>query len=734
MTAVDAERTATSSGPAHQPRDRRIPYIQSMESADCGAACLAMVLAFHGKRVRLHAIKEILNTSRDGLSALRILEAARWFNLRGRGVAVDVDNISRLSPGSILHWEFRHFVVFESVDQQGAMIVDPAVGRRHVSWEGLKKAFTGVAVVLEPDESFDPSGASGNRVWRHLRKILGHSGLLTRLLTISVLVQVLALAVPILTGVLVDRVVPREDYSLLLILSLGLGGMVGFGFLASVIRSHLILNLQTRLDLQMTLDFLDHLVELPYSFFQKRSSGDLIMRLNSNSTVREILTSGAMSVLLDGVLATFYLGLVIIGNLFLGITIMLLGALRIGLYVVSQSRFKRLASESLQAQADSQSYQVEMFNAIETLKASGAEHRAVERWTNLYVNTLNVNLKRGRLNALVEGLIGAFDTGSPLLILGLGGYLVLEKQLSLGTMLAMTALAGGFLRPLSALVQTALQLTVLRSYLDRIEDVLDTRPEQERAEVAPAGRLKGEIAVENLFFRYSPTNQDVIRGVSTHIKPGMHIGIVGRTGSGKSTLANLILGLYVPTGGRILFDGKEAKTLDARSVRRQLGIVTQHPYIFGDSIRANIALADPALSLEDVMESARDAQIHDEIMAMPLNYETKLVDAGISLSGGQRQRLAIARALVQRPAILLLDEATSALDSETELRLSRKLERLSCTRIVIAQRLSTIRNADLILVLENGRLVEEGSHKTLLDEGGVYWSLFRAQSGSSSSS
>ncbi|HYO54272.1 peptidase domain-containing ABC transporter [Archangium sp.] len=708
---------------------KRIPYIQQLDASDCGAACLAMVLAYHGKMVRLDELREMVGVSRDGSTALAILEAARWYGLRGRGVSLEVEDLDYLPPGSILHWEFRHFMVFERLGPGWVDVVDPALGRRRVPLDQFRRSFTGVALLLEPGDAFEPGKSQERPIRRYLRQLLFQSGLLPRILLTSMLVQLFALGLPALTGALTDRVVPRGDYRLLLVLCVAMGSLIAFQFLAALVRSYLLLHLRTELDARMTLGFVEHLVELPYVFFQRRSAGDLMNRLNSNSTIREMLTSGTLSGVLDGSLVIVYLLVLFIVNVPLGLLVLGLGMLQVGVFTWSWRRQSELMARHLEAEARSEAYQVEFLTGMETLKAMGGEHRAVDRWSGMFVDVLNVSLERGRLNAVVESLMSTLRLGAPLVILCFGAWQVLRGSLSLGGMLALNAVAVGFLGPLGSLVSTMMQLQLLGSYLDRLHDVLETPPEQPAGKARRAHTLTGRISLEKVSFRYGAQASLVTRDVSVDIQPGQLVAIVGRSGAGKSTLATLLLGMYLPSSGRILYDGADLTELDLRSVRQQVGIVLQSPALFSASIRSNITLADPSLPLENVVDAARLAQIHDEILGMPMGYESLLLDRGTSLSGGQRQRLALARALVRKPAILLLDEATSALDAITESKVHHALAALKCTRIVIAHRLSTVVGADLILTMEDGALVEAGTHEQLLAQGGVYAALVAAQLG-----
>jgi ATP-binding cassette, subfamily B, bacterial len=710
--------------------ERQIPVVAQDTTSDCGAACLTMVLGYYGKPLTLADVRQVTGSGRDGANAEALLTAARWFGLRGRGVRVDsIDALAALEPGAILHWRFSHFVVLERVRGDALHIIDPAVGRRIVSQQEARRSFTGVALLLEPAEDFEPTPAGARRrgLQRYRQPLLARSGTLVRVLVTSLLVQLFALAVPLLIGLLVDRVVPQHDVDLLVALAAGFAGLVGFNLLAVLIRSHLLLDLRTRLDAQLTLDFVHHLVALPYSFFQERSAGDLMLRMNSNATVREIVTAGALSTVLDGLLVSLYLVLLFIASPALGLLVLGLALLRIALLLVTRKRQKELMTRSLEAQSAAQNYQVQMLAGMETLKASASEERAVAHWSNLFVDTLNVSLDRGRLQAMTDAVLAALAMASPLAILLFGARQVFAGELTLGEMLALNALASGFLVPLTQLVTTAFQFQYLDSYLERIDDVMQTPREQEPGKGLAADRVRGAIRLENVSFRYGPAAPLVVRDVSVDIPRGSLVAVVGRSGAGKSTMADLLVGLYRPSDGRIVFDGFDLAELDLRSLRARIGVVPQHPYLFGLSIRANIALADPALPLSRVMDAARLAHIHEDIQSMPLAYDTLLADGGASLSGGQRQRLALARALVTRPSILLLDEATSALDAITENAIQQELAQLRCTRIVVAHRLSTIRNADLILVMHEGRVVERGTHGALASMGGTYADLIAQQ-------
>jgi ABC-type bacteriocin/lantibiotic exporter with double-glycine peptidase domain len=708
-------------------KSRKIPFVAQLTPTDCGAACLSAVLEFHGKETPIHAVRNLLGGGRNGVTAKQILLAARSYGFRARGVGVDLNTLQYLTAGSILHWELTHFVVFEKCDKKHLYIVDPAVGRRRLTLEEAGKALSGVAILLEPSETFTAVKAERKGRYKRYRDwILGVRGIWSRLLLTSVFLQLLALAVPGLMGALVDKVVPRSDRDLLALVAAGCVTMASFHFLSSFLRSRLLLHLRTHIETRMSLDFVEHLLALPYSFFQQRTTGDLMMRLSSQAAIRELLTTGALSALLDGSLVLVYFVLLLGAAPILAAVAAGLAVLQVTIVLFAGKRSTDLMTEGLASQARLEAYQVEMLGGIETLKSMGAGPRATSRWTDLYVDVLNTSLARGELDGTFQSLIGSLRFCGPIALLLTGAHLVLQGQLSLGIMLGLSALGAGFLDPVANLVSTAMKLTQLKSYMARLEDVLDAPVEPTRP-ASVQRSLSGRIDVRNLSFRYPSEQQNTLDDISFEIAPGECVAIVGASGSGKSTLARLLAGLYQPASGAVAYDGVDVAAIDLAHLRERLGIVTQDTRLFSGTLRDNVTLFEPSVPNESVQLACEQACLHSDIARMPMAYDTMLADGGTSLSGGQRQRLSLARALLRKPDILILDEATSALDTVTEQSVQEQLRALACTRVLVAHRLSTIVESDKILVLDQGQLVAVGRHADLLLRCPQYQALIRAQ-------
>jgi ABC-type bacteriocin/lantibiotic exporter with double-glycine peptidase domain len=713
---------------------RRVPVIQQLRADDCGPSCLAMVLAAYGVHDTAGECRALCDAGRDGTRVRTLVTVAERFGLVARAQRMNAGDVASLRLPAIAHWRGRHFVVVERWSSRRVTVVDPASGRRSMPHSEFAAGFAGTAIEFEATSAIVRRARSRVPLWLwYLAAMFRDRAAriaLAQVILGSLLLQAAGLAGPVFTKLVVDEVAPGDSTLSLVAIAAAMSIVVVGKSVTGFLRSAVMIRLQTRLDCHLTQGFFDHLLRLPYRFFQGRTSGDLLMRLSSNTMIREILTTQLLSFVLDGPFSVLYLAIIAMVAPPFAVLTAALAAVHVALALASLGPLRDLGQRTVVAKSDEQSCLVELMKGVAYIKASGAEQRAYDRWATLFRRQLGVFVDRSYFTAKIDVALGLARSASPLLLLWYGAVLVTEATLPVGTMLALTALAASFLTPITSLVQNAQQLQMLDAYVERLTDVLQTEPEREpaRPTSARAGhRLTGRIEVHGLSYRFSADAPLVVNDVSFSIAPGEKLGIVGPTGSGKSTILMLLLGLYQPSEGRILYDGIPLAELDPRQVRRACGVVLQDSAVFAGSIRSNIELNAPGSSPTRIELAAELAGFADEIGRLPMRYETRIAEGGSNLSGGQRQRLAIARAVLTEPSILLLDEASSHLDVASEARLNANLERLCCTRVVIAHRLTAVRTADQIIVLQKGRVVERGTHSALLRRRGVYASLAAAQ-------
>ena len=711
---------------------RRVPTVLQLTAVECGAACLAMILSYYGRKSRVAEIRDRYGIGRDGLTALDIVKAARNYGMRVRAISLrgQIDEFRFVSLPAIIHWEFNHFMVVERWSAKYVDVVDPAVGRKRLSREEFEQGFTGISIMMEPGEQFDRFSTSSRKLTlrSYAKQYIKRAPMtIVQLIAASLFLQIFGLGVPLLTKVIIDQVIPLRLSSLVPLLGVGVLSLLLAQLVVLVLRSLLLIYLQCRIDMHMHPKFFDHLFMLPLKFFQQRSTGDILTRVSSNTTIRDIVGTQFLSTVLDGSLVIVYMFILLWQSLSFGLVVMVIGILQFALLFGTQNEFRRRSDRELEAIGRSQGYVAEILTGMMTVKAAGAEQRAFQRWSNLFCDQLNSSIRRIYLASILESSITILRIVSPLLLLWLGVIQVLNGTMQLGTMIALNALAAIFIAPLASLASSATQLPIVRSHLERIGDVMEADIEQEVQQAQEPPHLMGHIQLQDVSFKYDGNSPTVLKDITIDIRPGQKVAIVGPTGSGKSTLGKLLLGLYLPTEGEILYDGMPLRSLNYQSVRSQFGVIMQDASIFNGSIRQNIAFNNPDMDMESIVKAARLAAFESDIQQMPMQYETFVAESGNALSGGQRQRLAIARALANNPSILLLDEATSALDVITERAIEENLKSLACTQIIIAHRLSTVRDADIILVLDQGRIVESGSHAGLLARQGYYAKLIQHQ-------
>jgi ATP-binding cassette, subfamily B, bacterial len=714
---------------------RRVPVVLQLGAGQTGIACVSMVLGYFGRRVHLSEFSERTSVNRDGVSIEAIAKLAQSYELNTR--------LLNLQPAELLHFNFpliaefnsNQFVVVERFSARHVRIIDPAIGRVKLSRETFGGLFTGRVLTIKPGLRFEGHASSTTPSWRfylnylwrqYIAYVSNARSILLQITGVWFLLLILGLALPVMTEILVDKIVPLRIVSLMPILGVGMVVVVIIQLVTNYLRVTLLLHLHARIDAQMMPSFVEHLTRLPLSFFHQRTHGDVLMRGGLVQRIRELLTIHVITIVLFGSLVLIYLTVLLIKAPFFGLLVLGLGLVQMGFLYGTRRKVYDLSQSELAAQTTAQSYLLEALSGFDTLKASGAEDRALHGWNNLFLTSLSLSLRRNHLTALIDTLMTGLRSFSPILLLWVGALQVLDNQLSLGTMLAQNAIAMTFFSWLTQVVSSGQKLQEAPAYIDRIIDVLNTVPEQNTQTVKEVSLLTGHLVVDNLSFRYGPHSPYVLQDISFTVEPGQKIALVGRTGSGKSTLIKLLLGVYPRSGGEIYYDGVPLDESNYRSLRQHCGVVLQESFLFGESIGSNIAFNDPDVPFERVVKAARLASIHDDIMRMPMGYDTPASEAGAALSGGQRQRIAIARAIVHEPSVLFLDEATSHLDVVTEQKIDDELSTLSATRIVISHRLRTIRNADLILVLDEGRIIERGSHDKLIAMNGYYAALSRS--------
>lgn len=698
-----------------------------MESVECGAASLTMILAHYGKWLPLEEVRAACGVSRDGSSAKDIILAARNYGLEAEGYQVTPEALEGMQP-AIIHWNFNHFVVFRGFKKGVACLNDPNAGPVEIPMDDFRKSFTGVALTFSPTTSFK-QGGHRTRILAYVRKYLQGAGEAFWLTFVfALLAAFVALVIPLFTRIFLDEILSgkNRDWSSKFFLIMGTVAL--FQFILVLLQTRYSKRVAGSLALKGNVKYLNHVLRLPISFFAMRSVGELQQRQHLNETITHSLVEVLAPQIINIALLVLYLALMLSYSVVL--TLVGIIAAVVNLIIVQYHSNQRINLIHSMEQSTGKYFSatVSCIDNMESIKAAGAETGFFEYWSGLWAKKFNMEgnatdqqLKMGLLPILVSGLVNTT-------ILILGALLILKGELSVGMLLAFQGFMSSFLSPVNDIVNASKTIVVMRSQMERIEDVMKY-PEDHRENEGEMyeGKLGGLVELRNVTFGYSTLLPPLIENFNLRIEPGHSVAFVGSSGCGKSTLAKLISGLYKPWSGEILFDGRPIESISSEELTNSVAVIDQNVVLFDDTVAQNIRMWDESIEDFTLMMACNDAQIRDDIVSRPNGFGTKLVRGGQNFSGGQRQRMEIATALAKEPAVLIMDEATSALDPKTEDEVMASIRMMGPTQIIIAHRLSTIRDCDEILVMDQGKVIQHGTHEELMTQEGLYRDLMKSE-------
>ncbi len=728
MPAEDVSRKARSVR-------RRTPTVIQMEAAECGAASLGMILAYHGRFEPLEKLRLACGVSRDGSNAGNVVRAARHYGLEARGFAKGPAELRELAAPFVVFWEFNHFLVVEGHGRKGWWVNDPASGPRLVADQDFDTSYTGIVLTFKPGPDFKPGGTGPSLLRSLARRARGLGGPLAVAAATGLALAVLGLVLPSLTRVFVDEVLVGGHRSWTTPLLWIMGTAIAMLLALTALQQRTLYRLQAKLSLTSSSRFLSHLLRLPMDYFGQRFGGEVGSRVAINDRVAQLLSGQLATNVLGALMAVLYVLVMAQFDVVLTAVVVALAAASLVVLAAVSRRRRDLAKRVLQEQGKLLGVTLNGLQIIETLKANGGESAFFSRWSGQHARASNSGQELAAATQVLNAVPALLTTVNTAVVLGVGGLRVMQQQLTLGELVAFQALVAAFLLPVATLVALGSQLQQVDGDLNRLDDVLENKvdpqwygpqvPALDAADAIDEPKLSGHLELCNVTFGYSPLAEPLIKELSLTVRPGGRVALVGASGSGKSTVAKLVAGLHRPWSGEILFDGRPRTARPREVLAASVASVDQEIFLFEGTFRENLTLWDGTVPDSDVVDAARDACVHDVVTARAGGYGGAVEEGGRNLSGGQRQRLEIARALHANPSLLVLDEATSALDPLTEKRIDDALRRRGCSCLIIAHRLSTIRDCDEIVVLESGRVVERGTHDELVLSGGAYSRLIQ---------
>ncbi|MDJ0904077.1 MAG: NHLP family bacteriocin export ABC transporter peptidase/permease/ATPase subunit [Xenococcus sp. MO_188.B8] len=717
----------------------RTPTVLQMEAVECGAASLAIILAYYERIIPLAELRIECGVSRDGSKASNLILAARRYGMEAEGFkAEDLDQIKEVPLPFIVFWNFNHFLVVEGFSKHWVFLNDPATGPRRVSWEEFDEGFTGVVLVMKPGQDFDRGGRKPSVILALSDYLRGSVGAILYCILAGFLLVLPGLAIPVFSQVFVDEILVENRAEWLRPLILGMIITTIFQGILTLLRLRYLRKLRIKLAVGMSTRFLWHILRLSVRFYAQRYAGEVSNRASLNNKVAQVLSGQLATTVIDAVMILFYAAVMFAYDGVLTLIGICFSAIN-GLALQWVARHRVDANMRLvQDWGKAHGVGIAALQSIETLKASALETDFFARWSGHYAKAATAQQDLEVTNQILGVLPILLSSLTSMLILVVGGWRVMDGNLSIGMLVAFQSLMLSFQQPVNTLVDFGTTLQELEGDLNRLDDVLgnslDPELEKRSREIGEIRerdnfdkQLQGYVELRNVTFGYSHVDPPLIENFCLSLQPGQRVALVGASGSGKSTLSKLISGLYQPWSGEILFDGIPRQEISQEVLASSLSLVEQDIFLFGGTVRDNLTLWDTTVQDEQLIKACRDAVIHETVISIPGGYDGELLEGGVNLSGGQRQRLEIARALVKNPAILVMDEATSALDAQTEQMIVTNLQQRNCSCILVAHRLSTIRDCDEIIVLEKGKVVQRGTHEELWKEGDVYGRLIRSE-------
>lgn len=707
-------------------------FFAQHSASDCGAACLVMIGRHWGKRFSVNKVRDLTNANRSGASMRALATAAETLGFTSRPVKASLDKLAEQPLPAIAHWEGKHYIVVHEINKKKVIVCDPAIGQRSLTVAQFNAGWTGYALLLQPTTELENAEEATSSLGQFFDLIKPHWKILLEVFIASLLLQVFGLITPIFTQLLLDRVIVQGSTITLTAISLGLLIFGFFSIVMNAVRQYLLSHTANRVSVALLVGFMKQTFRLPLSFFESRYVGDIVSRIQENQKIQSFLTGETLSIILDLLTIVIYLAAMFWYNQGMTLLVLLIVPPFFILALASTNILRRMSREIFNAGAEENSYLIQSLTGIRSVRSMAIEQTVRWRWEELLNTLVKKSFKAQVINIRLQVISGSIDTLTSTGLLWYGASLVINHQLTIGQLIAFNMLMINVISPFKRLAGVWNQLQEIFISVERLNDVLEAEPEEDllTSSRKSLGKLRANIRFDNVTFRYHPESDiNILENISFEIKPEQMIAVVGRSGSGKTTLSKLILGLYPPTDGKVFIDGHDIKGIALRSLRTQIGVVDQDNFLFGGTIRENIGIAHLDASLEAITEAAHLAGADEFIQQLPMGYETQIGEGGGMLSGGQRQRLAIARALLGNPRLLIFDEATSNLDAESERIIQNNLKTIlqGRTSLIIAHRLSTVRNADLILVLDGGVLVESGTHEDLIAKKGHYFYLNQQQ-------